>query len=291
MGEGPDRGRVKIADMGFARLFNSPLKPLADLDPVVVTFWYRAPELLLGARHYTKAIDIWAIGCIFAELLTSEPIFHCRQEDIKTSNPYHQDQLDRIFNVMGFPQEKDWEDIRKMPEHPTLLKHFKHTNYSNCSLVKYMDRHKIKPDSKAFQLLQKLLLMDPNKRITSEQAMQDPYFQEEPLPTADAFAGCAIPYPKREFLSDDEQEDSADKSRQMSKVNSTVSDPNSMCQQHLNSSKRVRMDGPSGHGPSVVNHINMMQQVSNPNEFHQPHPQMIFTSSANTQPTNFFRRF
>lgn len=127
------------ADMGFARLFNSPLKPLADLDPVVVTFWYRAPELLLGARHYTKAIgencatpsacaafshaqtcassctyfddlscsaclsDIWAIGCIFAELLTSEPIFHCRQEDIKTSNPYHHDQLDRIFNVMGFP--------------------------------------------------------------------------------------------------------------------------------------------------------------------------------------------
>ncbi|KAG0715742.1 Cyclin-dependent kinase 8 [Chionoecetes opilio] len=94
MGEGTERGRVKIADMGFARLFNSPLKPLADLDPVVVTFWYRAPELLLGARHYTKAIDIWAIGCIFAELLTSEPIFHCRQEDIKTSNPYHHDQLD-----------------------------------------------------------------------------------------------------------------------------------------------------------------------------------------------------
>ena len=69
--------------------------------------------------------DIWAIGCIFAELLTSEPIFHCRQEDIKTSNPYHHDQLDRIFTVMGFPQDKDWEDIRKMPEHPTLLKDFK----------------------------------------------------------------------------------------------------------------------------------------------------------------------
>jgi serine/threonine protein kinase len=83
MGEGPERGTVKIgkyneklsedlhvqicfsyhkemysslADMGFARLFNNPLKPLADLDPVVVTFWYRSPELLLGARHYTKAI-------------------------------------------------------------------------------------------------------------------------------------------------------------------------------------------------------------------------------------------
>ena len=49
------------ADMGFARLFNAPLKPLADLDPVVVTFWYRAPELLLGARHYTKAIGTHAI--------------------------------------------------------------------------------------------------------------------------------------------------------------------------------------------------------------------------------------
>lgn len=129
MGEGSERGRVKIADMGFARLFNNPLKPLADLDPVVVTFWYRAPELLLGARHYTKAIDIWAIGCIFAELLTSEPIFHCRQEDIKTSNPYHHDQLDRIFSVMGFPLEKDWDDIRKMPEHPTLQKDFKRSKY------------------------------------------------------------------------------------------------------------------------------------------------------------------
>ncbi|KAJ7409578.1 Cyclin-dependent kinase 8 [Willisornis vidua] len=185
MGEGPERGRVKIADMGFARLFNSPLKPLADLDPVVVTFWYRAPELLLGARHYTKAIDIWAIGCIFAELLTSEPIFHCRQEDIKTSNPYHHDQLDRIFNVMGFPADKDWEDIKKMPEHSTLMKDFRRNTYTNCSLIKYMEKHKVKPDSKAFHLLQKLLTMDPIKRITSEQAMQDPYFLEDPLPTSD----------------------------------------------------------------------------------------------------------
>uniref|UniRef100_A0AC35FMZ2 Protein kinase domain-containing protein n=1 Tax=Panagrolaimus sp. PS1159 TaxID=55785 RepID=A0AC35FMZ2_9BILA len=84
VGEAPvcERGRVKIGDMGFARIFNNPLRSLADVDPVVVTFWYRAPELLLGAKHYTKAIDIWAIGCIFAELLTAEPIFYCREEDI-----------------------------------------------------------------------------------------------------------------------------------------------------------------------------------------------------------------
>eukprot|EP00074_Homo_sapiens_P075907 XP_011533933.1 cyclin-dependent kinase 19 isoform X3 [Homo sapiens] len=214
MGEGPERGRVKIADMGFARLFNSPLKPLADLDPVVVTFWYRAPELLLGARHYTKAIDIWAIGCIFAELLTSEPIFHCRQEDIKTSNPFHHDQLDRIFSVMGFPADKDWEDIRKMPEYPTLQKDFRRTTYANSSLIKYMEKHKVKPDSKVFLLLQKLLTMDPTKRITSEQALQDPYFQEDPLPTLDVFAGCQIPYPKREFLNEDDPEEKGDKNQQ-----------------------------------------------------------------------------
>ena len=56
--------------MGFARLFNSPLKPLADLDPVVVTFWYRAPELLLGARHYTKAIGEDLFGFTFHNILT-----------------------------------------------------------------------------------------------------------------------------------------------------------------------------------------------------------------------------
>ncbi|ELK32938.1 Cyclin-dependent kinase 19 [Myotis davidii] len=166
MGEGPERGRVKIADMGFARLFNSPLKPLADLDPVVVTFWYRAPELLLGARHYTKAID------------------------------------------------KDWEDIRKMPEYPTLQKDFRRTTYANSSLIKYMEKHKVKPDSKVFLLLQKLLTMDPTKRITSEQALQDPYFQEDPLPTLDVFAGCQIPYPKREFLNEDEPEEKGDKNQQ-----------------------------------------------------------------------------
>jgi len=216
LGEGNERGRVKIADMGFARLFNNPLKPLADLDPVVVTFWYRAPELLLGARHYTKAIDIWAIGCIFAELLTSEPIFHCRQEDIKTSNPYHQDQLDRIFVIMGYPNEKDWEDIKKMPEHGTLMRDFNRKNYGNCSLMKYMEKHKIRQDSKEFHLLSKLLLMDPMKRITSETAMQDPYFYEDPLPVADVFAGySSIPYPKREFITEEEPEEKINDKQQV----------------------------------------------------------------------------
>ena len=64
-----------------------------------------------------------------------------------------------------------------MPEYDTLMKDFKKNNYTNCSLDKYMNRYKIKPDSKAFLLLQKLLTMDPTKRITAEQARADSYFQ------------------------------------------------------------------------------------------------------------------
>ncbi|XP_067120558.1 cyclin-dependent kinase 8 isoform X1 [Centruroides vittatus] len=288
MGEGPERGRVKIADMGFARLFNSPLKPLADLDPVVVTFWYRAPELLLGARHYTKAIDIWAIGCIFAELLTSEPIFHCRQEDIKTSNPYHHDQLDRIFNVMGFPLEKDWEDIKKMPEHPTLLKDFKRSNYSNCSLVKYMEKHKVKPDSKAFLLLQKLLLMDPTKRITSELAMQDSYFQEEPLPTQDVFAGYPIPYPKREFLTDEEQEDKSDTSKRVLQTTAANNQGNQDNANHGPSAKRVRMVPPP---PTTSTTSTTQSHAMGGSGVQQNQPTLSFTAANNPQQSGFPQHF
>ena len=67
-----------------------------------------------------------------------------------------------------------------------------------------MERHRIKPDRKDFQLLQKLLIMDPTKRITSEQAMRDEYFREEPLPTQDVFGSYPVPYPKREFLTEDD---------------------------------------------------------------------------------------
>lgn len=215
MGEGPgvERGRVKIGDMGFARIFHNPLKPLAELDPVVVTFWYRAPELLLGAKHYTKAIDIWAIGCIFAELLTSEPVFFCREEDIKASSPYHQDQLNRIFTVMGYPSESDWQDLKKMPEYQKLTQDFKRANYANCTLQRYMDKHKIKADTRSFSLLQRLLTMDPIKRVTAQDAMDDAYFKEDPRPTADVFSGCDIPYPKREFLSDENDDKSASASK------------------------------------------------------------------------------
>lgn len=97
-----------IGDLGLARLFHKPLQPLFNGDKVVVTIWYRAPELLLGSRHYTKAIDIWAIGCIFAELITLRPIF--KGEEAKVENkktvPFQKNQLQKIFDILGNPTSK-----------------------------------------------------------------------------------------------------------------------------------------------------------------------------------------
>ncbi|KAJ3297998.1 cyclin-dependent protein kinase [Borealophlyctis nickersoniae] len=101
-------GMVKIADLGLARLFLRPLQPLFSGDKVVVTIWYRAPELLLGARHYTKAVDMWAVGCIFAELLMRRPIFKGEEAkmDAKKTIPFQKDQILKIVDVLGLPTSK-----------------------------------------------------------------------------------------------------------------------------------------------------------------------------------------
>lgn len=79
-------GCVKIGDLGLARLFYKPLNSLFAGDKVVVTIWYRAPELLLGARHYTPAVDCWAVGCIFAELLALRPLFKGEEAKMVDAN-------------------------------------------------------------------------------------------------------------------------------------------------------------------------------------------------------------
>ena len=72
-----NRGQVKVADFGMARYFGDPPPKMTQL---VVTLWYRAPELLLGAENYGKAVDMWSIGCIFGELLTKEPLLQGKNE-------------------------------------------------------------------------------------------------------------------------------------------------------------------------------------------------------------------
>ena len=83
-------GILKVGDFGLAREYGSPLKPYTS---VVVTLWYRAPELLLGIKEYSTFIDVWSIGCIFGELLLMEPLFPGKSEV---------DELNRIFKVFIF---------------------------------------------------------------------------------------------------------------------------------------------------------------------------------------------
>ena len=98
-------GIVKIGDLGLARLTYEPLQPLFVGDKVVVTIWYRAPELLLGTRHYNKAVDIWAVGCVMAELASLRPIFKGEEAklDAKKNVPFQRDQILKIFEVLGTP--------------------------------------------------------------------------------------------------------------------------------------------------------------------------------------------
>jgi len=99
-------GVIKIGDLGLARLIYEPLQPLFAGDKVVVTIWYRAPELLMGAKHYTKAIDCWAVGCVMAELASLRPIFKGEEAklDSKKNVPFQRDQLLKIFEILGTPK-------------------------------------------------------------------------------------------------------------------------------------------------------------------------------------------
>ena len=72
-----NRGQIKIADFGMARYYGDPPPVLTQL---VVTLWYRGPELLLGAEKYGAEVDMWSVGCIFAELLKKEPILQGKNE-------------------------------------------------------------------------------------------------------------------------------------------------------------------------------------------------------------------
>lgn len=94
-------GVLKIADFGLARDWGDPGKAMTSQ---VVTRWYRSPELLYGAQEYTYAVDIWAVGCIFAELMLRTP-YVAGESDI--------DQLTKIFHALGTPTEADWP-VRKI---------------------------------------------------------------------------------------------------------------------------------------------------------------------------------
>ena len=166
-------GTVKLADFGLARLYYGPPPNLrfpgsagtgAKYTSVVVTRWYRAPELVLGEKYYTTAVDIWGIGCVLAEFFEKKPILQ-GTSDI--------DQGHVIFKLMGTPTEEEWKLARYLPGAQLTKTEYKSTLKDRFG--KYLNETGLK-------FLSKLLALDPYKRYTAMAAMKDDFFKEEPLP-------------------------------------------------------------------------------------------------------------
>ncbi|SCU85117.1 LADA_0D05798g1_1 [Lachancea dasiensis] len=194
-------GCVKIGDLGLARKFHNMVQTLYTGDKVVVTIWYRAPELLLGARHYTPAIDLWAVGCIFAELIGLRPIFKGEEAkmDSKKSVPFQGNQLQRILEVLGSPNENSWPDIHKYPECEHLSKF---PRYRDNLPVWYHSAGGRNKD--ALDLLYQLLRYDPITRVDAVDALEHSYFTNDaPTVSENVFEGLNYNYPPRRIHTND----------------------------------------------------------------------------------------
>ena len=95
-------GVLKLADFGLARAFGIPVK---NFTHEVVTLCYRAPDILMGSKDYNTSVDIWSVGCIFAEIVTKRPLFQGKNEE---------DQLNKIFKIRGTPASDEWAGITEL---------------------------------------------------------------------------------------------------------------------------------------------------------------------------------
>ena len=155
-------GELKIADFGLARECGDPG---ARMTSQVVTRWYRAPELLLGSRAYSSAVDMWAVGCIFAELMLRTPYLPGESDAA---------QLTTIFRALGTPTSADWPQHQSLP----LYRPFEQFPKQNLSLLFTA----ASPESLDF--LSQCLRYDPLRRLRSSEALQHDYFRTGVLPTS-----------------------------------------------------------------------------------------------------------
>jgi len=147
--------QLKLADFGLARAFSLPIRPYTK---EVLTLWYRGPEILLGTQEYSKSVDMWSVGCIFAELCLGHPIFQ-GENDI--------DQLMKIFKILGTPDEDTWPEMQNLPYYKE--------NFPKYPAVK-LEELIPNLDSDGINLLTKMLAYDPNQRISAKEAIKHNYF-------------------------------------------------------------------------------------------------------------------
>lgn len=156
-------GEVKLADFGLARPFGIPIKKLTH---EVVTLWYRSPDVLLGNQHYGTAVDIWSIGCIFAEMALGQPLFAGKDE---------KEQLIRIYKVLGTPTQETWPNLKELPKYNILTSNPEFSmNYQRVPFSKTFEG---KLDIACVDLLEKMLCYNPEKRITASEALKHPCLQ------------------------------------------------------------------------------------------------------------------
>ena len=159
---GEDERTIKIADFGLARSFGLPLKSYTH---EVVTLWYRAPEILLGQKVYSTAVDVWSLGCIFYEIAHRKPLFYGESEI---------GQLFKIFKVLGTPCESNWQGSDELPEMKISFPKW-HVN-GNEKLKELCDSN-FPPE--AVDLLTQMMHLEPSKRITVKAAMEHPFFKNK----------------------------------------------------------------------------------------------------------------
>ncbi|ETV92610.1 CMGC/CDK/CDK8 protein kinase [Aphanomyces invadans] len=187
VGHGRRRGQVKLADFGLARIYKDPIKALTEVERVVVTLWYRAPELLLGAKHYTKAVDMWAVGCIFAEILNTRELF-VGQEVNENNAPFQKDQCDKIFKILGLPTPQTWSGMEHLPEYSNVQNMTKEREYPTTSKLHEAVKFGTGQSSVLLRdLVSRMLYYDPENRITASEALAHDYFKCEPYPRDYAF--------------------------------------------------------------------------------------------------------